>query len=331
MGLFDRLRDPIVLKESSSAYEQLEQLNLLRLNAPNDIKSQIERDITAMEYGIRGEESLLFELRNSHIPMYILRDLFFENNGLTTQIDFLVVTRKLVLIIECKNLYGSITVDEQGSFIREDGFGRREGIYSPITQNQRHLDMIKEIRRQSKNSIQRMFFDMNFDNNYKSVVVLANPKSVLNSAKAPKTVKNTIIRLDRLNSYIKDLLSSSKNESYTDNEMKELAEFFLLQNKVNPTDYCNKYQQKSEINTDVRSFGSALENTPVYNALKEYRYRQSRTEKIKPYFIFNNAQLESIISADPKNLDELKALKGFGDVKCEKYGNDIISILKKYR
>lgn len=44
----------------------------------------------------------MFELKNSHMPMYILHDIFFEENGLTTQIDYIVITRKVILIIECK-------------------------------------------------------------------------------------------------------------------------------------------------------------------------------------------------------------------------------------
>ncbi len=79
----------------------------------------------------------MFELKNSHMPMYILHDIFFEENGLTTQIDYIVITRKVILIIECKNLYGNITVNNQGDFTRTIQFGKRyhkEGIYSPITQ-----------------------------------------------------------------------------------------------------------------------------------------------------------------------------------------------------
>ena len=49
----------------------------------------------------------------------------------------------------------------------------------------------------------------------------------------------------------------------------------------------------------------SIENSPVYKALKDYRYKQSVKEKIKPYFIFNNAQLEEIIKTNPQTLEEL--------------------------
>ena len=55
----------------------------------------------------------------------------------------------------------------------------------------------------------------------------------------------------------------------------------------------------------------------------------SKADCIKPYFIYSNAQLEEIANKKPTTVDELKDIKGFGDVKCEKYGGDIIGIVRK--
>lgn len=375
MGLFDKLREPIVLKESSDAKTALEELDKLLENAPTEIKEQIEYDKRLLYYGVKGEESLMFELKNSHIPMYILHDVFFEENNLKTQIDYIVITRKLVLILECKNLYGNISIDKQGNFTRTIQYGKRyrkEGIYSPITQNQRHLDMIREKRRNSKGILGKMFFDKYFDSNYKSIVVLANSKSVLDMKYAPKEIKAQIVKVDGLINYIKRLNSESTNEAMTDKQMKEIAEFFLSNSVSNSSDFTSKYKieldrlQKSEniteninlniqatveddiqaidntaslkdiasdINEEIKSEESKnnndIESLPVYRALKEYRYRQSKIENIKAYYIFNNSQLELLIRENPKTIDELKGIKGFADVKCSKYGEEILKILSQ--
>lgn len=375
MGLFDKLREPIVLKESSDAKTALEELDKLLENAPTEIKEQIEYDKRLLYYGVKGEESLMFELKNSHIPMYILHDVFFEENNLKTQIDYIVITRKLVLILECKNLYGNISIDNQGNFTRTIQYGKRyrkEGIYSPITQNQRHLDMIREKRRNSKGILGKMFFDKYFDSNYKSIVVLANSKSVLDMKYAPKEIKAQIVKVDGLINYIKRLNSESTNEAMTDKQMKEIAEFFLSNSVTNSSDFTSKYKieldrlQKSEniteninlnIQATVENDIPAIDNTaslkdiasdnneeikseesknnndieslPVYRALKEYRYRQSKIENIKAYYIFNNSQLELLIRENPKTIDELKGIKGFADVKCSKYGEEILKILSQ--
>ena len=404
MGLFDKLREPIVLKETSDAKANFEQLDNILKIAPESIRERIQEDKRLLYYGIKGEEALMFELKNSHMPMYILHDVCFMENELKTQIDYIVVTRKLVLIIECKNLYGNISIDSQGNFTRTIKYGnyyRKEGIYSPITQNQRHIDMIREKRRNSKGILGKMFFDKFFDNNYKSIVVLANPKSILDMRYAPKEIKAQIVKVDGLISYIKKLNNESTSEAMTDKQMKEIADFFLLNSVQNNSNFISKYydeinmelkvsdkernlandvafnidnrdetgfaennnvndmnlndnsinqvidnQESSEIkykNTELSNQNNDnnvdtkeaedidnLEELPVYKALKSYRYKQSKIENVKAYYIFSNAQLEAIIKANPKTINELKNIKGFAEVKCSKYGEDILRILREY-
>lgn len=264
MGLFDKLREPVVLKEDSSAKKQLEQLDFYSKLAPESVKEQIEQDKKLVYYGIKGEEALMFELKNSHMPMYILHDIFFEENGLTTQIDYIVITRKVILIIECKNLYGNITVNNQGDFTRTIQFGKRyhkEGIYSPITQNQRHLDMIKEKRRNTKGLLTKAIFEHYFDDTYKSVVVLANPKTIIDMKYAPKDIKSKIVKVDGLNSYIKRLNDESRNENMSDKQMKELADFFLQSSIPNTTDYTAKYQLEVNEEKTVTVKEEPIQNT----------------------------------------------------------------------
>ena len=350
MGLFDKLREPVILKEDSSAKVQLEQLNSIMQTVPTEIKFQIEQDIRLLQYGIYGEDALMFELKNSHMPMYIMHDLFFEMNGLKSQIDFLVITRKLIIIIECKNLYGNITIDNNGNFTRTVQIGNhynKQGIYSPITQNQRHIDMIRELRRESKSLLMRTFFDKHFEENYKSIVVLANYKSVLDMQYAPKEIKEKVVKIDGLINYIKKLHDVCDNNNMSDKEMKELADFFLEKSVPNKQDYTEKYRNATLMNNcsekeseptvplstepDSNATTTNIEETPIYKALKSYRYTKSKEEKVKAYFIYNNAQLEEIIKVHPKSLSELKTVSGFGDIKCQKYGNDIIKILSDYK
>jgi len=52
--------------------------------------------------------------------MYILHDIYLEVDGLSAQIDYIVVTRKIIFIIECKNLIGNIEVDKRKTCIRPE-------------------------------------------------------------------------------------------------------------------------------------------------------------------------------------------------------------------
>ena len=151
-----------------------------------------------LPYGISGEEYVAFELSNSYLPLIILHDLRLEDEGLSAQKDCLIIMPKLCLNVYCKNLYGNITINQKGDFIRELNYnarGYKEGIYSQITQNTRYLVMVKRIGSESKkNGLFRASFEKYFDDNYKSVIVLANPKTIINTNYAPKVVKDQIIR-----------------------------------------------------------------------------------------------------------------------------------------
>lgn len=59
------------------------------------------------------------------MPMLVLHNLFLEVDGLTAQIDYLIITKKLTIILECKNLIGNIEVNSKGEFIRTSNINGR--------------------------------------------------------------------------------------------------------------------------------------------------------------------------------------------------------------
>lgn len=219
MGLFSSKKEPVITKETSDAKKQIQGLEALLLTAPEDVKPQIEQDIKLLGYGIFGEDQILFELKNSHMPMYILHDLYLEDEGLTAQIDFLIITEKANFVVECKNLIVNIEINNNGDFIRTINYGKafkKEGIYSPITQNRRHIELIKKIRVRTKsNFLTKAIFEKLFYTTYQGIVVLANPKTVLNDKYAKKEVKDQVVRVDRLVEHIRQVNAKSKDEPST--------------------------------------------------------------------------------------------------------------------
>ena len=336
------LKKPDFYKADSDSKKQLERLQQLYTTAPDRVKPQIERGMKLLAYGIAGEENVAFELNNSYLPIIVLHDLRLEHEGLSVQIDYLIITTKLCLVVECKNLFGNLEVNNRGEFIREldfNGKRKKEGIYSPVTQNTRHMEMIKQLRLANKrNPLMRAALEKYFDDFYRSVIVLANPKTVINLKHAPKNVKDQIIRSDQLIDYIKRLIRASKESSSSEKEMYEMADFFVGLHKENTVDYAEKYllSDSGEVRDEaVEALPDRVEiditETPIYQALKQYRYETSKAEGVKAYYVYNNLQLEAIIEAMPRNLDELRKVSGFGEVKCEKYGEAILGIVRRYR
>lgn len=248
MGLFGGI-GPVFLKENSDTSEFIEKMEILSKKTTGDLKKEIELQIKLASYGEMGEKNIAFELKNSGIDMYILHDIYLEFEDLSAQIDFLVITKRHLYVIECKNLIGNIEIDNNGNFIRSfDAFGKKikEGIYSPITQNERHLNVIKNIRMSTINALLKPIFEKNFSNNYRSIVCLANPKTILNDKFAKKEIRDMVIRADQLIRYIKEIDNNERYTTFSDTEMKEYAQFFLSMSKPNKSDYSKKYNEMLE-------------------------------------------------------------------------------------
>lgn len=328
MGLFQKKIGCVFLKETSDAEAYIEKMKSLLAIADEASKKKIEKQIKLAQYGLEGENKVAYELKTSSIDMYVLHDICLELGELSAQIDYIVVTRKHIYVIECKNLYGNIEIDNEGNFVRQIGKSSpKEGIYSPITQNQRHLRVLKEIRKESKgNFLLKMVFEKNFEENYKSIVVLANPTTYLNAKYAKKEVKQQVIRADQLVAYIKKTDENAGTDSMSEKAMLELANFYLEKHVQGHSDYAKRYEEM--IANNQLQMTDNLNEAELIQKLKEFRLEQSREENIKAYYIFNDAQMQDLIAKNPQNKEELQTVAGFGKVKAEKYGDAILAILK---
>jgi hypothetical protein len=357
MSLFTPNATPIFLKEDSDTTRQIARLKELHDKATGKVKDDIAREITLASYGEVGEKNIAFELKNAGIPMVIIHDLHLQHEDLTAQIDYVVVTRKLVFFIECKNLYGNVDIDNQGNFVRSYAWNGRtvkEGIYSPITQNQRHLEVYRQLRlTQATNPIKRLGFQSGFDNFHQSIVVLANPKTVLNAKYAKKDVKDRVIRADQLIAHIKEQNKKSKELTSSEKAMQAWAEKILALHQPLASDYTKKYEtilsgvtaaapappkpsgapmpesEKPAVRETAATpyTVTSSQNDDLVAKLKAYRLQTSRAEKVQAYVVFNDRQLEDLITRKPTTLEELQQISGFGPVKAEKYGPGILAVL----
>lgn len=247
MGFFDVKKEPIFLKENSSAVEQIEKLKEFYEKVNDEGKIIIDNDIKLLEAGIYGENQIIFELKNSHMPMAVLQDVYLEHNGLSAQIDFMIFTRGFIFVVECKNLVGNITIDNAGNFTRIFDYGKykkKEGLYSPVTQNKRHLELIKQkVLDKQTNIISKKIAERIFEQSFKSVVVLSNPKTALSAKFAPKEIKNSVIRADQLVEYIKKANANYGPEFSTEKSMLETANSYLKAHIENEKDYTEKYNE----------------------------------------------------------------------------------------
>lgn len=260
MGLFSK-PEVVVLKDTCDSKEFLSKLQELRASVPDSSHAaeKIDKEIAVTEAGIYGEDSILFELKNSGMDLVVIRDLFIQTqNGRTAQIDFFVITPYANVIIECKNLFGNIEINNKGDFIRTFNFKGhyyKEGIYSPITQNERHLDVYKDCWEDNKGLVTKLIAGKFFADYNKTIVVLANPKTVVNDKFAKKEIKQQVIRCDQLVNFLKNLKTDDHRNLKA---MRESGERVLAMNVQERTDYLNKFK---EFDQEVKSEFSKVEQS----------------------------------------------------------------------
>ena len=96
--------------------------------------------------GSSGEQIIYIALRDKlHVPEnQILRNVFIPTkNGKTSEIDLLVVSKKALLVFECKNYAGNIYGDmKRKKWIQYLG-KQKNFFYNPFLQNRTHVKHLK--------------------------------------------------------------------------------------------------------------------------------------------------------------------------------------------
>ncbi len=67
----------------------------------------------------------------------------------------------------------------------------------------------------------------------------------------------------------------------------------------------------------------------TYAVLREWRNENSARDGLPPYMIAHNDSLMLMSKIRPKSHDELVQIKGFGEKRAQKYGDEILQIMNK--
>ena len=316
-----RFKNQVLYKEDTTTQKELDRMKEYLKTHPN---KDLENKVKLFEYGLAGEKQVLYELLHSGIGMYILHNVSFEYKGKSAQIDFVVITARCTYFIECKNFIGNITINSKGDFVRTYMKNNRkvtEGTYNPITQSKRHLEIIKEENYDNANILYKMNFEKTFDSFHDYIVVMANPKTIINDKYAPKNIKERLVKADQIIECLKRL-ESKRDPFRFEKDIKKVADVYIESNKEKSLlkSFIAEYE-KENIKGDNKE--------TIRSELKKYRLQKAKSLNYKPYFIFNDQTLEEILSIMPRTLTDLKKISGFGDKKIEFYGQDIINIINE--
>ncbi len=282
--------------------------------------------------GSFGEYLIKYALSNISGYQKVLRNIYVPYNGKTSEIDVLLIHEKGIFVFESKNYSGWIFGGaENQQWTQCLPNKQKSQFYNPILQNKTHIKALSQF--------------LNIDVSQIVSYIIFSQRCELK--KVPNSNANCIIlkRPDMLRQLKKD--TKERNIVYTAqeidgfyNRLEQLTHVTEEQKKQHIEDIENKIKKQTEehinsISSNVKNTINETDNTTsieesnLYKELKQYRLEKSRIDGVKPYFIYSNVQLEEISHKKPRTIEALKFIKGFADVKCKKYGDDIIEIVRK--
>lgn len=171
----------------------IEQLEVLeRRLESDDIRSkEISTTLRQELAGMKGQNALKFPLQVApfHKSTLVINNPRLQDEDGFFEIDTLILAPNYILLIEVKNWYGTLYIDEDRQFIRVGDDGVAEGMPNPISQVwlQRHR-LEKWLKaRQLLQDMPIMYF-----------VVIGFPSTIIKPLQAHQSIPSEVIHSNRL-------------------------------------------------------------------------------------------------------------------------------------
>lgn len=208
---------------------------LRRLPKNHPKRLQINEERSRREAGYQSEEyldSLIEQLLGS--KFIIFHDLNFTDGKSTYQIDNLLISPKLALIIEVKNMTGELTFDSINDQFYQRVGDKIKGYPDPVTQVQRHQSYINKLLA---------------ENNFPPVpvdyfIVINNSNAVLVFKGTSPEERKRICKSHSFHKRVPLIENAHIENILTNKDLRKLSKLLLKKN-IPPTNYIlEKYEIK---------------------------------------------------------------------------------------
>lgn len=189
-----------------------------RMRQKHKKRSDIEGDLTKRKTGFKGELALDYELgKLQGNNYYIFQDLRLKSGHLYFQLDTLLLTKHFGLILEIKNIKGTLFFDNEfGQMIRtyED---KEEGFKDPLIQAGAQRSLLREFLKENKlETIPIEYF-----------IVISHASTILKSSQGYHDAKERVFHADHLIQKIASLQKKYKNIQVKKSKLDEIKQKLL--------------------------------------------------------------------------------------------------------
>ena len=195
---------------------QMIQALIKRLSINHPLQSALSSDFNRNMAGYKGEHRVIQALKALPEKEYLIfHDLRLLGTPYPFQMDILLLSSYFILILEVKNIAGSLYFDQAfNQLIRTKTDGQREAFDDPILQVKRQRSQLMDWLKTKNYSIP-----------IETLVVSANSSSVVEANNA--NITNKVIRRNFLFHKIREFTEMHSEEKLTKKELKKITNHLL--------------------------------------------------------------------------------------------------------
>ena len=299
--------------------------------------------ILLFKIGELGESKVLDELKYSFYPMNIIKDISINIGEFHCQIDFLIITKKSIYLIECKNNGANLKIDSNGSFylVKE---GKKNRIFSVLNQIERQ-----------KMILEQLDFDVDIKN-IQPIIVYANEETGIEIEDETILRGIDVINLDRLNSLIREkekdleeiyteeeiekiknklLDPILKNSDYVEENSKKWDEFELrmqLEKNINEKKALEKIAERNSTKSiKSNNDGSKISRDEFGEILEKYLIRKSEKLGVTTTSLMTEVMRDEILEKMPTTVNQLSKLLDSNSIYFHKISNDLLAMINNVK
>lgn len=146
----------------------------------------------------------------------------------------------------------------------------------------------------------------------------------------------------KLNKFLENLNVSRVFASIVNNEFWSVMVFYgddvsavaqtLAQKQENAAtnieeNLAPKTASKKAVSAPEEPICLSAKEEEIFAALREWRNELAARDGLPPYMIAHNDSLKAMAKFKPKSFEELVNIKGFGEKRAQKYGDELIELL----
>ncbi len=281
----------LILKEISkpSSILKLEAL-IRRIPADHARNTEIKEDLRKRQAGYNGERAISYYL--DFLPekdYFVFHDLRLPSGHHYFQIDYLILSRRLAFILECKNFYGTLLLEDSFNQLIRTANDKEEGFHNPLVQARWHQQQLTTFL--SSHGYSQIPIDY--------LVAFSSPSTIIKSNSRNPSILKKIVHgyylLERLN----EMERVYKNDVIDRKGMRKLCKLLLKSHVPSNQDILLKYGlAKSEVIKGVQcpsclSFGMVRLRRKWFCEKCGCFDKNAHVEAVKDFFLLMNSTMSN--------------------------------------